>query len=163
MELLRGWLVGITGAAMIVALADGLTPPGAVRKIGRMVGGLVLLVAIVQPVLKVDFGVLASANLQIELESEYVEMEEVNQELLKTIIGEKTGAYILDKAAELGISCQSVTVTCAVGEENMPYPSAVTITAVLEENQQRALMRTIEGELAIPAECQTYQSGGEMS
>lgn len=159
--LLRDWLVGITSAAMIVALADSLAPAGTVRKIGRMVGGLVLLVAVLQPILEVDFSVLAASTLQLELDSEQMEMEKENQELLKTIIGEKTGAYILDKAAELGIACQEVTVTCAVGEEEVPYPAAVVVTATLREDQQRALSRIIEGDLAIPEEHQTYQSGGE--
>ena len=41
MELLRQWLVGVTCAAMIIALADSLTPSGTVRKVGKLVGGLV--------------------------------------------------------------------------------------------------------------------------
>ena len=39
LELIRQWLVGITCAAMIAALAEGLAPPGAVRKVGRFTGG----------------------------------------------------------------------------------------------------------------------------
>lgn len=93
MELLRQWLVGITCAAMIVALADSLTPSGTVRKIGRMAGGLLLLVAVVQPILHVDFSVLAASAVQIELESTQNELEKTDLELMKTIIGEKTGAY----------------------------------------------------------------------
>ena len=55
MELLRQWLVGVTCAAMIIALADSLTPPGTVRKVGKLVGGLVLLLAVLQPVLTFDY------------------------------------------------------------------------------------------------------------
>ena len=40
LELIRQWLVGITCAAMVVALAEGLTPPGTIRKIGKLTGGL---------------------------------------------------------------------------------------------------------------------------
>ena len=36
MELLRRWLVGVTCAAMIIALADSLTPSGTVRKVVRV-------------------------------------------------------------------------------------------------------------------------------
>ena len=39
LELIRQWLVGITCAAMVVALAEGLTPPGTIRKIGKLTGG----------------------------------------------------------------------------------------------------------------------------
>lgn len=95
MELLRQWLVGITCAAMIVALADSLTPSGTVRKIGRMAGGLLLLVA-VGPArsMHVDFAVLAASAVQIELESTLNELEKTDLELMKTIIGEKTGRII---------------------------------------------------------------------
>ena len=131
MELLRQWLVGITCAAMIVALADSLTPSGTVRKIGRMAGGLLLLVAVVQPVLHVDFSVLAASAVQIEL----------------------------DKAEALGVPCKRVTVTCTVGEDGVPYPSAVSITGAPGGEERRLLARIIEADLAIPEECQTYESG----
>ena len=157
-ELVRQWLIGITCAAMIVAVADGLTPAGTVRKIGRMVGGLVLLVAVVKPVIGVDFSVLAASNIHLEMEMDAA--EESNLDLMKTIIGEKTGAYILDKAEALGISCEQVSVECTVGEGDVPFPSAVTVTALLQEDQRRTLARWIEADLAIPEECQIYESGG---
>ena len=53
-ELIREWLVGITCGAIIVALADGLSPNGTVRKIGRLTGSLVLVLAMIQPVLRID-------------------------------------------------------------------------------------------------------------
>ena len=79
--------------------------------------------------------------------------------LMKTIIGEKTGAYILDKAEALGVPCERVTVTCTVGEDGVPYPSAVSITGAPGGEERRLLARIIEADLAIPEECQTYESG----
>ena len=159
MELLRQWLTGVTCAAMIAALADSLTPAGTVKKIGRMAGGLLLLIAVVQPVLEVDFSALASASVPLELEESH--LEKTNLELMKTIIGQETGAYILDKADELGIPCQGVTVTCSVTEDGVPYPSAVEIAGPLEKEERESLSRVIETDLAIPASRQTYESGGE--
>ncbi|NCB63393.1 MAG: stage III sporulation protein AF [Clostridia bacterium] len=161
MELIRTWLIGITCAAMIIAVADSLTPNGAVRKIGRLVGGLVLLIAVVKPLMSLDYSVMAMAAAGNQIAAEHVdsELEKTNLELMKSIIGEKTGAYILDKAESLGASCQSVTVTCEVGEENIPYPSAVTITGNLNAEQRKALSRQIEADLAIPEEHQTYENG----
>lgn len=37
------WLLSITGASVLCALADGLMPAGPVRRVGRLVCGLVLL------------------------------------------------------------------------------------------------------------------------
>lgn len=157
MELIRQWLVGITCAAMIVAVADSLTPGGTVKKIGRMVGGLVLLLAVIQPLMTFDYSVMAmAAGTGLTIGTE--DLEKTNLEQMKSIIGEKTGAYILDKAQSMGIVCQSVAVTCAVGEGNVPYPSAVTVTGALSAAQQKVLSREIEADLAIPAEAQTYES-----
>ena len=43
MSWFRTYLMGVVSAAMVVALAQALTPEGAVKKIGRLVGGIVLL------------------------------------------------------------------------------------------------------------------------
>lgn len=159
MELLRQWLTGVTCAAIIVALADSLMAGGTVRKIGRLAGGLLLLAAVVKPVLEVDLTVLSAASLRLEAEA-VPAAEEAGLDLMKSIIGEETGAYILDKAAELGISCQEVRVTCAVEENGVPYPASVVLVGDLTEEEQARLSRRIEAELAIPAERQSYEKGG---
>lgn len=161
MELLRRWLVGVTCAAMIIALADSLTPSGTVRKVGKLVGGLVLLLAVLQPVLTFDYSAMAIAatDYQAAFGSYDLELEETNLDLMKTIIAERTGAYILDKAEAFGAHLERVTVTCRVGTGDMPYPAAVVITGTLDEAQRRTLTRQIEADLAIPADRQTYESG----
>lgn len=159
MELLRQWLTGVTCAAIIVALADSLMAGGTVRRIGRLAGGLLLLAAVVKPVLEVDLTVLSAASLRLEAEA-VPAAEEEGLDLMKSIIGEETGAYILDKAAELGISCQEVRVTCAVEENGVPYPASVVLVGDLTEEEQARLSRRIEADLAIPAEQQSYEKGG---
>lgn len=160
MELLRQWLTGVTCAAIIVALADSLMAGGTVRKIGRLAGGLLLLAAVVKPVLEVDLTALSASSIRMEVES-VPAAEEAGLDLMKSIIGEETGAYILDKAAELGVPCQEVRVTCAVEENGVPYPESVVLVGPMSREEQELLSRRIEADLAIPAERQTYESGGE--
>lgn len=158
LELIRSWLVGITCAAMIVALAEGLMPPGAVRKVGKLTGGLVLLLAILQPVLKLDGTALTRALMEyrVDLSAYGDELEEENGELMKAIIAEQSAAYIVDKAASMGIGC-SVDVT--VNQEgDYPVPETVTVTGTLTGPQREQLTRQIEADFAIPAERQHYQS-----
>ena len=159
MELLRQWLTGVTCAAIIVALADSLMAGGTVRRVGRLAGGLLLLAAVVKPVLEVDLNVLSAASLRLEAEA-VPAAEEAGLDLMKAIIGEGTGAYIRDKAAELGISCQEVRVTCAVEENGVPYPASVVVLGDMTQEEQDRLSRRIEADLAIPAERQTYEKGG---
>ena len=159
MELLRQWLVGVTCAAMIIALADSLTPSGTVRKVGKLVGGLVLLLAVLQPVLTFDYSAMAIAatDYQAAFGSYDLELEETDLDLMKTIIAERTGAYILDKAAQQGIACQ-VTVQAA-GEGEWPVPETVTVQGTLTGEQREALERQIEADFAIPVQRQFYESG----
>ena len=158
-DLIGGWLVGVTCTAMLVALAEGLVPAGAGRKICRLTGGLVLLLAMVQPVLKLDGDALTGAltRYRLDLEDQRQTLEEENSQVMQAIIEEQAGAYIQDKAQELGIDCQ-VEVT-AQGED-YPIPQTVAIRGSLTAEQREALTRAIETDFAIPAQRQIYESGG---
>ena len=54
MELLRAWLTGITAAAILCALANSLMPEGAVRRVGKLSCGLVMLAAVLRPLVEVE-------------------------------------------------------------------------------------------------------------
>lgn len=160
LELIRHWLVGITCAAMLVALAESLIPAGSIRRIARLTGGLVLLAAILNPLLKLDTTALTRAltEYKLELSAYSADLEEENEILMKDIIEEQSGAYIQDKAAPW----HRLPVTWeADGEEEWPIPQSVTVMGSLTAEQQEALERTIEEDFAIPAERQRYESGDE--
>lgn len=158
-ELIRQWLLGITGAAMLVALADSLTPQGSVRKIGRLIGGLVLLIAVLNPLLRLDEGALTRALTEYELDVEAysAQLEGQSKDMMKGIIEEQTSAYIQDKAAELGMDCQVTVETQSDGE--WPVPIAVTVRGALSQSQQEELTQQIERDFAIPSQRQYYESG----
>ena len=156
-ELIRDWLVGITCGAIIVALADGLSPDGTVRKIGRLTGALVLVLAMIQPVLRVDSRTFAGILTEYRAEAMGTAdaLEEENGRLVKDIIADQTGAYILDKAEELGVDCR-VRVTAWAESGGYPVPDRVEIAGNLTRGEQAALTRVIAADLAIPAERQDY-------
>ena len=157
-EFLRNWLLGITAAAIVLALADGLMPEGSVKRIGKIAGGLFLMLAILRPMLSVDYEILAGSmadyRYQVQQYSASVEIE--NERLKKIIIEDRTGAYIRDKAVELGIDC-SVTVECQMNEEDQYYPSSVILRGEMTQGQMQELTRVIESEIAIPAERQRFE------
>lgn len=95
LELIRHWLVGITCAAMLVALAESLIPAGSIRRIARLTGGLVLLAAILNPLLKLDTTALTRAltEYKLELSAYSADLEEENEILMKDII-EDSPAHI---------------------------------------------------------------------
>lgn len=158
MELIRQWITGITCAAIILALAECLTPEGSAKKAGRMAGGLLLMLAVVQPLVGLDYDAMARAVSQYHVSAagyaETLEMD--NKRLVKAIIEEQTAAYISDKAEELGMDC-TAQVVYHYSEDGMAWPTAVTVRGTFTDAQQASLSKYLEAELAIPKENQTFE------
>lgn len=151
---LREWLTGLIAAAMLVAVADGLIPDGAVRKIAGFTGGLVLLVVLVQPVLHLETDRLRQSfeTYAAQIDALEEEFTTQNQSELKGRIEETTASYICDKAASLGLDCQ-VSVTAEEGENGVPIPSSAEITGPYQEE----LAAYMESELGIPRDRQIWK------
>lgn len=151
MELVRDWLLGVTGAAILASLADGLMPEGGPKRVGRLVTGLVVLAAVLRPVLgagPADLDVF-SGDWGSETALRTQELTLQRQSYLESIIAREAGAYISDKAEELGLSC-TARVTCVPGEEGVPIPHRAEIGGTLTLGQQQTLAGAVEGELGIP-------------
>ena len=163
-QLIRSWLTGVTCAAMIAALAESLMPKGAVRQVGRLACGLVLLWAALRPVLDVEQGRPAEqlSRFSDQTRQRQLVLEEENGAILKTLIERESGAYIVDKAAQQGITCRA-EVTCAAEEGGLWLPWSVRIVGVTDPEQQGQLSRLIESQLDIPLQRQGYTQviGGE--
>lgn len=156
-ELIRTWLLGVTCAAMILALAESLAPEGSVKRVCKLAGGLVLLLAAIGPILKLDEADLSYIVSKYKINAEqYSEALETQQDFLyESIIEERTAAYILDKAEELGMDC-SVEVT--VGwKDDIPTPAAVTIRGVWTQAQRDRLSESIASDLGVPEPLQYFE------
>lgn len=161
MDWVRQWLIGVTCAALLAALADGLMPKGAVKQVGRLVCALVLLCALLRPVLtlRMPDGIERINGATVEVQQQQARLEQSSGLLLKTLIERESAAYIVDKAAELGAVCRA-QVTCTAGEAGTWIPHRAYITGQLEENHRTKLTAAIQSELGIAPECQEY-AGGE--
>ena len=157
-ELIRQWIIAVTCAAMLAAILHSLLPKGGTGAAGRLAGGLLLLIATVQPLLSLDYDSLAQSMTKLRLE-EYrsdQELAEANSSLLEELIEQETRSYILDKAEELGMTCQ-VAVTCELQDEGIPFPKFVTVSGSFTQEQTDALSQIIEADLAVPVQNQTYK------
>lgn len=147
--------MGVVAAALAVALAQALTPEGTVKKVGRLVGGLVLLLAVLGPLGRLDpedLAVTAAAYAATDRE----EAEQGGEEVMKTLIARKAGAYIEDKGAALGCVC-TAKVVVEEDDSGWPVPQSVQISGSWTAEQKKALSRAVAEDLAIPAERQDYQ------
>ena len=156
--MLKQWILGITCAALIGALAEGLAPPGRVKKAGRLAVGLLLLLAVVKPLGGLDGHALAGALESYRPDGAAYEaaLEEKSGAVLKAVIEERTNAYISDKAKTLGMDC-TAEVTWYYGPDGEVRPEAVVVRGEFTESQQGELSRVLEGELGIPAQRQSFE------
>lgn len=155
MSFLTKWLLSVIAVAFLVSIAETLMPDKRVREVGRLVGGLLLLLALLQPLLELG---LPDAELSFDAYfAEITEKEQTYQkqqtQSLAEFIKERSEAYIENEAGTLGLSVQAV-VEMKLGEDGYPYPAAIQ----LDIPYHAALAKKITGELGIAEERQTWST-----
>ncbi len=143
----REWLSAVVAVAMLLTVAQALTPEGTIRKIASFTGGLILLVTLLQPVLGAD---LSRLDLNLDtygqaIQKRQAELEEAGSVELTERIETQTAAYISDKADALGLTV-TVRVETQPGASGVPVPWSAEVTGPRSE----ALAAYIEEELGIP-------------
>ena len=156
MEVVRGYLLRLTAGAFLSAGLLALIPKGTSKKAAAVLCGLVMLLLALTPLAQLDYDVLSEAISRLELEKEEARtgIEIRNQELVARIISGRVQAYILDKAASLGL-----TVTVELEMETRaatPYPKAVMIHGETTPAQKQQLQQYLEQTFAIPVQRQVW-------
>ena len=161
-EFVREWIVGITCAALIAAICDILIPEGVSRKTLKFAGGILLLLAAVLPILKID-GVLSADNCtqtDMHVDDRKEELIQQKDKLSKSVIEDSIEAYIEDKAMEIGIKCQ-IYVTAVKSTENYYIPESVVIIGDLTHEQVTELSSLLNSDLRIAPDKQTFKEAEE--
>ena len=159
MGLVRQWLLGVTAAALVLALAETLAPEGSVKKVCRLAGGLALLLAAAGPVTGVlDGSALTQAveGWRNQSKRYELELEEQRDQFYLAIIEEETAAYVMDKARGSGFEC-AAEVTCGYDENGVPCPWEVTARGEWTPERRAQMERLLEEELGVPAQRQHYE------
>ena len=157
MEVVRAWLLSLIAVSLLCASAGALMPKGAVRQVGRLVCGLVMLAAILSPVARLDAaeGRRWLAGYFASVEQRRAGLEETVNNQMKHIIEGEYAAYIVDKAAELGLTC-TAQVECQRSAEGLYLPVRTEVTGMLTEDIRIQLVRTIAEALGVPERAQVY-------
>ena len=152
MTFLRSWLLSVTACAVLVSIVQQLTDGGAMKKIMRFVGGMVLMLAMLRPLLSLTFD-LPELDGGHYREAVEVLKETLNAEqdsALGDSIAAQTQAYIEDKAASLGLNVRAEVRTAIY--DGVPLPDSATLYG--EKNA--ALGAYIVQELGIAEENQLW-------
>lgn len=156
MELVKQWLLGITGAAILAALTEGMMPEGGIKQVGKLTCGLLLLTAVLNP--------LTGVNLAVPEElfysgSQFYSLREETQVRIKQIIEEEISAYSMDKARALGVSCE-IRVHCQQEENGIFLPGQAEIAGVAGEEEQKVVAAMLYTELGLSREKLLFEEGG---
>ena len=147
----RTWLTAVAAVSLLLSVVQYITPKGTLRDTASFIGGLLLLL-VLQPVRKAalpDDVHMGLAEYEKQVETYRTKLEEERKKKLGTLIESETEAYILDKAARMGL-----TVRIKVGTEENSEGVPVPVSAELTGTPSRELSRWIEAELGIPVERQ---------
>ncbi len=153
---IRKYLVGIVAAAIFCSVAKALQDgKSAIGRIVQMLGGILLAVTILSPVLNISFEGITdyfddlSANAQAYVdEGKYASQESVN-----AIIKERTEAYILDKANRMGLQ---IAVEVELDASDNSIPCGVVFTGSVSPYAKEILCGYVEDNLGITRENQKW-------
>ena len=146
---LRTWLLGVVFTAFATGLANELVPKGRERALVRMVGGALMVLALLCPLGAIEWETVSVPAMNFSDQAETYREEQKNA--LSDIIAERLEAYIWDKATELGIAC-SVHILMSCDESAIPTAETVEVRAQYDP----VLAAWLEEVVGIPAEKQIW-------
>lgn len=157
--LVREWLLGITAAAILAALAEHMMPAGGVKQVGKLVCGLMLVAAVLRPLGSVD---VTGFAMPTAYDTQYIQALKADSDSrMKTIIEEELSAYSTDKAAQMGVPCR-IRVVCALGEEGVFLPVSARLTGTAAQTQWDQIAQFLQTELGLDSAALTF-SGEEQT
>ncbi len=159
MEELRQWILTLTGTAALSAVAQAIAPEGAVKRAVRLACGLGVLAAMLSVSMDFDWDRYAAALRQHGQQgTAYAQAGEIQaMEDTRAYIEAAAEAYISTAAGELGCSV-TAEVTAEWSGDGCWYPYRAVLTAACDEAQRQTLTDTLERELGIPAERQSWNT-----
>lgn len=154
----RSWVMSVVAVGMLVSLCLGLSPGGKVQKVSRFCGGLLLFLAVVTPLTRLDVtGALEDFRAYCDQLSEPSEpLVETSVTLTQELVTARAETSIQTKAREMGADV-TVTVVCQ-SRDGLPVPEEVTLTGAVSAKQQKTLMNWIEASFALPVEQIHFQA-----
>ena len=158
-EWMHDWIMGLTSACIITAVAQMLNREGGVARVTRLVCSLVLCAVLFSPLAKLDLDAysLSLADYRSRAEALTGDLAAQERRLRRVYIEEECAAYILDEAHALGAEGR-VEVKAKWREDNW-VPWEVSAELHGGADVRGKLSAFITANLAIPEERQMLYVG----
>lgn len=144
------------------ALAINLTPEGKERRVMSFVCSVVLLAAVCKTVKEPDWDqYVLEKGLLHQREQEFLQQASArNNELQRIVMEKEMETYILNKALQLQIPLDSVSVTAQWSLEGLWLPYRLVLIGNADAESQARLSSVLEMELGVPRERQEWRTDG---
>lgn len=161
-EGLGDWIRGIAAAAVICGAALAITPGSKTKNVLKVLTGVVLIIALIEPIIDGDGVCLSMDMAQYRAQADIVsgDAEKSQTNLSRSIIEDQLNSYILDKAQTIGIVDLTAKVVMKWGDEGFWYPYEIQLQSNAGIGERNKLSAFIESELGIPISRQ-YWNGLE--
>jgi len=153
---MKAYIISIVSAALICSIVKVLLPDkSAIGKIVGLLAGVLMTVTIISPLVKISFDRVENYFSSITMESQdYIaDGELAAKENLRSVIKDRTEAYILDKATRLGLT---VSVEVELDDSNHSIPCGATIQGSVSPYAREMMCKFMEDTLGIPKENQKW-------
>ena len=161
MEPVYHWLLSLVGIALLIAIASFFPKSEGMKHTLRLIGAAALSTALLAPLLRFDYQTYAGALQQYRdgVSWDAAAMENTQARLSRSIIESECSAYILDKAAQLGVPLQAAEVAVQWSTDGYWLPSAAVLTLPEGTARRDALADAIEADLGIAKDAQEWREG----
>lgn len=160
MASLRGYLLAVCAACILVALLQAMAPGKGTGRSLKLAGSLVILLVVIGPVVGVRTGTLT--QLVEQAVKNLPQLQQVttddSEARISAIITERCTAYIWDKAEELGMTV-AVELELSAGG-GWPAPVRAVLRGRWTDRQQQALAEILERDLGISRQEQEWLHEG---
>lgn len=156
MEGLRQYLLTIASAAIICAMVTAFFgKKSSYSSVIKLLTGIFMAIAVISPWIKLQFSDITDYVRGISMDGEQISVQGQNiaSEEYRSIIKSQSEAYILDKAAFMGVD---VSVEITLCDSDPPTPQSVTIKGAVSPFARSSLQDYISSQLGIPKENQTW-------
>ena len=155
MRALAEYIISVSAAALICGILNSMMLKGTAKEVLKLVSGLFLAFCVIRPVSDIRLPELADIGESIreEAASAVTAGEEMAMDSARDSISEQLEAYILDKAASLGLDIQ---VEVFLTQDETFLPESVTVRGSGTARQKKELMEEITDALGITQEDITW-------
>ena len=157
-EFVHNYIQTLVYFAVFCFLALALTPEGSGKKAVGIACAAAMMIAIISPVVSIDLSDYSKTLTEYKLkDEEYADSGKIESENLNRLyIQDKCGAYILDKAKEMGADISEVAVTAEWSTDGFWYPVSCEVRYGCTEAQRAELEAFIGAQLGISKDEQKW-------